>query len=99
MTAHPQNMPILYRNALDALPPGIARDAWLWAIERPGMDRMSYRADRSAAEVLRLVEVITPMLNAAAGGKHDPDLMAFILRRHANWHFGGNVTPAYVVQP
>lgn len=96
---YPENMPILYRNALDAMPNDFARDVWLWAVERSGMDRMGYRADRFAIEADKLVRRLTPMLAAGASVHglqgHNRDLMDFILKRHANWRFGGNVSPSY----
>lgn len=93
------NLPILYRNIMDGLPSDFARDAFLWAVERPGEDRMCYRAEAFAREVDQLVGVLTPLLDAGAkvhgGEAHDPDLMAFIFKRHANWRFGGNQSPSY----
>jgi hypothetical protein len=60
---------------------------------------MLYKAEAFAREVERLRMVLTPMLDAAAKQHHreahDPDLMRFILTRHANWRFGGNVSPSY----
>jgi hypothetical protein len=95
----PENMPILYRNALDSLPSDFARDVWLWAAERPGMDPMCYKADRFAIEADKLVRDLMPMLDASAGihglQGHDPELMSFFLKRHANWRFGGNLSPPY----
>lgn len=99
------NLPILYRNVMDGLPSDLARDAFLWATERPGGDRHCYQAEAFAREVDRLVRALAPMLAAAtrihaAQGlattdPHDPDLLRFILTRHANLHFGGNCTPPY----
>lgn len=94
-----KNIPILYRNIMDGLPTDFARDVSLWAVERPGEDRMCYRAERFAREADRLISVAAPMLDAAARlhgrERHDPDLMNFIMTRHANWRFGGNVKPSY----
>jgi hypothetical protein len=99
--ADQQNLPILYRNCLDGMPSDLAKDAWLWATERSGMDRMLYAADRFAMEVHKCVERLTPMMEEAARlhgrAGHDPDLMRFILTRHANWRFGGNLKPSYCV--
>lgn len=96
-----RNLPILYQNCLLKYPTQFGKDVWLWAVERPGMDRMCYGADYFTKEVLRLVEASMPMLDAAALihglEKHDPDLMNFILTRHANWRFSGNVNPTYKV--
>lgn len=99
------NFPILYTNIMDGLPSDFAREVFLWAVERPGEDRMCYRAERVACEAHTLVERIMPMLQAgfalqeAAGRVVDPsradDLMGFILTRHANWRLGGNVHPTY----
>ena len=102
------NIPILYRNVMDGLPSDLSRDAFLWATERPGEDRMCYRAERFAREVHSLVDVLGHLHNASfdilekqKGLKVDPevraDLMNFILTRHANWRFGGNVKPSYAV--
>lgn len=100
------NMPILYRNILDSLPSQIARDAFLWATERPGEDRNCYRAERFSHEVGYLTSTLPTMLDMAArigvehgigtSKTHSPDLMRFILTRHANWRFGGNVSPSYL---
>jgi len=60
---------------------------------------MCYRAERFAHEVERLMGSLRPMLDAASKihgrDDHDPDLMRFILVRHANWRFGGNLSPDY----
>lgn len=93
------NIPILYRNIMDFLPSDFARDVFLWAVERPGEGRMCYRAEAFAREAEILVRTLMPMLNAAARArgkeKHDPGLLGFILKRHANWRLGGNQSPTY----
>ena len=47
----------------------------------------------------QILAIKTPTIAAYAkllgDNKHDPDLMAFILKRHANWRFGRNVSPPY----
>ena len=95
------NLPILYRNCLDQYPTQFGKDVWLWAVERPGMDHNCYAADRFTNEVLALVDYASPILDAAARthglAHHDPALMNFILARHANWRFGGNVKPSYAL--
>lgn len=93
------NLPVLYQNILFGLPSEISRDAFLWAVEQPGENRMCYRAEAFAREVGRLADALSPMLEAAAG-VHGLDcvpegLMQFILTRHANWRFGGNQHPTY----
>lgn len=94
-----ENLPILYRNIMDGLPSDLARDAFLWAVERPGEDSMCYRAEAFAREVHDLCAAIDPMLSIAANvhgqDAYDPDLMRFIQTRHANWRYGGNVKPSY----
>ena len=108
-----ENLPVLYRNVMDGLPSDFARDAFLWAVERPGEDRMCYRAERFAREADALVKTLAPMFDAASRilseqmphlspnevRGHDPDLMRFCLQRHANWRFGGNVAPSYCAVP
>lgn len=93
------NFPIIYRNVMDGLPSDFARDVFLWAVERPGEDRMCYRAEAFALEAASFVRQAVPMLDAAARShglkNHDPDLLNFILKRHANWRFGGNQSPTY----
>ena len=93
------NLPVLYQNIMDGLPTDFARDAFLWATERLGEDRMCYRAERFAREADALIRAIIPMLDASAKlhgrESHDPDLLAFVLKRHANWRFGGNQSPTY----
>ena len=90
------NLPILYRNIFDGLPSDLARDAFLWATDRPDNDRMCYVAEAYAREVDKLQSDLSPMLDASRGAPHDPSLMAFILKRHANWRFGGNVAPDFL---
>ena len=94
-----ENLPILYQNIMFGLPSELARDAFLWAVERPDEGRMCYRAEAFAREVHELVERLRPMLDASARihglSDHDPDLMQFILKRHANMRFGGNTNIGY----
>lgn len=93
------NLPILYQNIMFGLPRDIARAAFLWAVERPDEDRMCYRAEAFAGEVHLLVDSLVPTLDAAARihgmEKHAPSLLAYILTRHANWRYGGNVAISY----
>ena len=94
------NLPVLYQNILFGLPSDLSRDAFLWAVEQPGEDRMCYRAEAFAREVARLEGDLSPMLEAAASA-HGLDsvpegLMQFILTRHANGRFGGNKAPSHV---
>ena len=94
-----ENMPILYQNIMYGLPDQLACDAFLWATERPDNDKQLYSAEKFAREVSALVRQLRPMLDAGAklhgADTHDPDLMQFILTRHANWRFGGNQKIAY----
>lgn len=98
------NLSILYRNVLDGLGTEIGRKAFLWAAERRDASRFKYPAEKYAHEVEHLVLSLRPMMGAAAriyrcqsDGALDAsdevmdDLMRFILARHANWCFGGNV--------
>jgi hypothetical protein len=97
-----ENMPILYQNIMFGLPDEISRQAFLWAVERPGEDRMCYRAESFAREVSKLVAAFGPMLDVAFRCHNHPrdnDLMDFILKRHANFRFGGNVSPNYGSRP
>lgn len=94
-----ENMPILYQNIMLGMPTELERDAFLFATNRPGNDRMCYRAERFAREVGKIAQTLTPILDRAAqrhgAARHDDDLMQYILRRHANNEFGGNLTPTY----
>ena len=98
MTA--ENLPVLYQNVLLGLPCDLSRKAFLWATERPGEDRMCYRSESYAREVARLVAMTEPMLKASAklhGLDAPPQgLMAFILKRHTNFRYGGNQQATYL---
>jgi len=94
-----ENMPILYRNIMDGLPSDIARDAFLWATDRPNEDRCCYRAESFAREVHELTMSVEEMLGMAAKvhgqEAYDPNLLRFIQTRHANWFYEGNAKPSY----
>lgn len=101
-----RNMPILYRNIMDGLPSDFARDAFLWAVGRPGEDRYCYRAEAFAQEADRLHSAISGLLDLQAwtvfenGGKlldaeQRADLEAFFATRHTNYRYGGNLHPEY----
>lgn len=89
------NTPTLYRNAMDGLPSDLARELFLWATERTSADAMLYKAEAFARQSARLIDRVLPMLalSAAQHGRAsvDPDLVRFIILRHANDHFGGNI--------
>ncbi|MFN8995852.1 MAG: hypothetical protein ACK5X3_19610 [Pseudomonadota bacterium] len=97
------NLPVLYQNIMFGLPDDLARDAFLWASQRTQDDPMLYKAEDFAREVAMLTTRLKPWLDFAfrrLGRDPDdpaltPDLMNFILKRHANWRFGGNVTLSY----
>jgi hypothetical protein len=103
------NLPILYRNVMDGLPSDFARDVFLWAVERPGEDRMCYRAEAFAQEADRVARSFYWLLDAqawtvskASGRLLDEaqraDLFGFMLTRHANHRYGGNLKPAYATR-
>ncbi len=108
-----KNMPILYRNVMDGLPSDFPREVFLWAVERPGEDPNCYRAEKFAREAESLFQAVKHLISlnqycrfkGAAKGIHThlmneeqrDSLLQFILKRHANWRYGGNVTPAYGV--
>lgn len=97
--ADASNLPILYKNVLSGIGTEIGQEAFLWAIEQHGEDKMCYRAETFGHEVEYLVRAILPILAAAQNGTSDEkcDLMMFILSRHANWRFGGNKRPNYTI--
>lgn len=104
----PTNLPILYQNVMFGLKSEIGRMAFLWATERPGEGELCYRAEAFAHEVECLIETITalihigeyqaflqrsrPLMDLAA----ETDLLHYILARHANERFGGNLKPTYL---
>ena len=94
-----ENMPVLYRNIMDGLPSDFAREVFLWAVERPNEDRYCYRAERFALEAHDLVGRLKTLLDMGAKvydlDCHDPDLLNFVMKRHANWRYGGNMSPGY----
>lgn len=96
-----KNFPPLYQNILDGLPQGIAQDAFLWAVERTKLnDPMLYVAEAFAREVNQLETVLKVLLDLGAKihklPNKDPDLLHFILKRHANWRFDGNQEVGYL---
>ena len=101
------NLPVLYQNIMFGLPDDLARDAFLWASERTQDDLMLYKAEDFAREVHLVTTRLKPWLDFAFRGHGrdpddpamTPDLMNFILKRHANWRFGGNVTQSYAGAP
>ena len=91
------NLPILYQNALGQFVTEIAKKAWLWFADTRDTSAMKYAADRYALEVEQFALALSPMLDAAQtihGSDQETmgDLLKFILKRHANWRLGGNVT-------
>lgn len=97
----PKNLPVLYHNILSSLPNGLAQEAFLWATDRtPPSDPMLYSAEKFAREVHQLENTLTVLLEMGAEvhglESYDPDLLNFILKRHANWRFGGNQTVGYL---
>lgn len=98
------NMPILWQNCLlqyGTCP--VAAKAWVWAAETQPMDARYYRADAYANEAKKLVESLPPKLELAASlhdeaCEHLDDLMKFVLLRHANHRFGGNVRPPFLAR-
>jgi hypothetical protein len=105
------NMPNLYKNIMDSLPNDFSRDVFLWAVERPGEDRMCYRAERFAREAELVLESMTTLIDVcqycgfleAARGKPSrllsedqrADLISYAMLRHANWRYAGNLRPEY----
>ena len=100
------NYPIYVQNALAPLSTEIARKAWLWHHDAYP-SHLGYRSDEYAQEVDKIVSVLRPLLKFAyekhhvANQRSDADevlsdLEAFILRRHANKRFGGNVRPQFL---
>lgn len=94
------NLPIIYENVMLGFDTEIGRDAFLWATEQPGNDRMCYRAEAFAREAARIAKTLRPWAEKAMTG-HDgtdedvDDLIAYVLTRHANWRYGGDVKPGY----
>lgn len=86
------NLPVLYQNILGSLIHPVAEKAFLWAADGPDRTAPKYRAEAYAREVKFLVEFTRPILAARLGDEGADNLMQFILKRHANWRFGGNQT-------
>lgn len=99
MSASASNIPVLYQNIMFGLLSDFARDVFLWAVERPHEDVQCYRAEAFARQADQLVQTLQPMLTAAAHihglESTDPDLLRFILTRHANSYWGGNLAFPY----
>jgi hypothetical protein len=101
------NLPTLYQNIIFGLPSQFAVDVFLWATERQGNDRLCYKAERFAREAACLVGQLVDLLktrqrvlgNASLpvmAQEQEADLLSFILTRHANNEWGGNLKPPYV---
>ena len=95
MTAD-SNMPILWRNVMLGLTSEIGRKAFVWAAETRDSTVQKYPAETYAHEV----ETICGFLGNALGfvrklhaidDERLDDLQMFMLKRHANHRFGGNV--------
>ena len=104
---HSPNTPILYRNVMDGLPSELACDAFLWAVDRQNEDAYCYRAEAFGRDVDDLSRTVDALLELQAwtifrngsrlmDSEQTADLKAFMLTRHANWRYGGNLKPAYV---
>jgi hypothetical protein len=91
------NIPILYRNVMDSLPSGFARDIFLWATDKFPNDRMVYKAEAFAREAESIAYVSGMLVTLARKNYPDmtdeqcSDLIEFIRVRHANWRLGGNI--------
>lgn len=98
------NLPVLFQNVLAGLCTEVGRKAFLWAAETKDASRFKYPAEAYAQEVDRIcaskwVELIDQhgkrIAESCTGGHWDretlTDLLQFILKRHANHKFGGNV--------
>ncbi len=106
-----KNFPVLYQNAMAALPNNFANEVFLWAVERPGEDAMCYRAEAFAREadyIFRACQNLIGLADwtnfkAATEGVSSrvlsedqrEELMSFVMTRHANYRYGGNVKPSY----
>jgi len=93
------NIPTLYKNVMDGLATEIGKAAFLWATDRSDCDRNCYRAEEYAHEVERLIVRLPEMIAPAQHklGEHEKfDLLSFTLKRHANWRWGGNVSPHFL---
>ena len=58
-------MPVLYLNVMDGLSTQIGKDAFLWATDRPGNDRLCYAAEKFAHEVEYLAASLRPMIGSS----------------------------------
>lgn len=71
------------------------RKAFLWAAETRDKSRFKYKAEEYAHEVESLCgfnEAVAPALAQICDDNEVlSDLYKFVLKRHANWRFGGNI--------
>lgn len=89
------NLPVLYQNVCSSLESDAAQKAFIWAADTRDQSRCKYTAETYAREVQALDQV-RPLITEAGkthGLKRSTagDLMRFVLKRHANHRFGGNV--------
>ena len=98
------NLPVLFQNVLAGLCTELGKKAFLWAAETRDDTHYKYPAEAYAQEVDRIceakwVELIDQhgkrLAESIADANWDretlTDLIQFILKRHANHRFGGNI--------
>lgn len=95
MTAD-SNMPILWRNVMLGLSSEVGRKAFVWAADARDVTAKKYPAETYAHEVEAILDFLAPALTFARNlqeidDERLDDLQLFMLKRHANHRFGGNV--------
>lgn len=105
------NQPPLFTNILDSLEDE-SKKVFLWALERPSLKKMSYdemllEAEKFTWEVEKLQNIVGPLIDMSSKTLSDMSshkltheqrsyLLKFIMTRHANFRFGGNISPSYL---
>ena len=90
------NYPILWQNVMAGLRSETGCKAFIWAAEARDVSQFKYPAEEYAHEVEKLCGFfgdVWPKLQEIHRASDEvlSDLLLFILKRHANWRWGGNV--------
>lgn len=91
------NYPILWQNIMLPLRTETGQTAFLWAAETRDTSHYKYPAEKYAHEVEKLFGFFrdaSPILQEVhpnASGEVLDDLLLFLIKRHANMFWGGNV--------
>jgi len=90
------NMPVLWQNVMLGFASEVGRKAFVWAADARDGTAKKYPAEAYAHEVETICGFLAPALGFVRklheiDDERLDDLQMFMLKRHANHRFGGNV--------